>query len=56
MLLFEPCSEKVWEQITDSLNGQREDKFKFKAYYGSICARLIQCLPQLEEEPASSIA
>ena len=69
ILLFEPYSQKrgspergrVWEQIAESLNGQREDKILFKVSQRSVRDRFNVlknnfAKRQREEERASGIS
>ena len=69
ILLFEPYSQKrgspehgrVWEQIAESLNGQREDKILFKVSQRSVRDRFSVLKNnvtkrQREEERASGIS
>ena len=69
ILLFEPYSQKrgspehgrVWEQIAESLNGQREDKILFKVSQRSVRDRFNVLKDnvtkrQREEERASAIS
>ena len=69
ILLFEPYSQKrgspehgrVWEQIAESLNGQREDKILFKVSQRSVRDRFNVLKDNVtkrlrEEERASAIS
>ena len=69
ILLFEPYSQKrgspehgrVWEQIAESLNGQREDKILFKVSQRSVRDRFNVLKNnftkrQREEECASGVS